>query len=107
MKILLDENISQTLLIDFGKHQVRTIDAMGWSGKKNGELLRLITHNKFDVLITMDRNIKYQQSIKNFPITIFVIASDSNRDDNVQPLINAVRKKLNGKINKGVFEIRK
>jgi len=48
MKVLLDENISQTLEIVFDKHKVKTIDGMGWSGKKNGELLRLLFQHEFE-----------------------------------------------------------
>ncbi len=105
MKVLLDENISQTLKIDFDKHVVKTIEEMGWSGKKNGELLQLMTTYRFDVLLTTDKNLKYQQSIKKFPVTIFILAAHNNRDETIQPLINITRKKLNGKINKGIFEI--
>jgi hypothetical protein len=104
---LLDENISQTLHINFDKHQVKTIDEMGWSGKKNGELLRLMVKYEFDVLLTTDRNIKYRQNIKRFPITIFILAAGNNRDETIQPLIKIARKKLNGQLNKGIFEIRK
>jgi len=107
MKVLLDENISLTLQIVFGKHEVNIISEMGWSGKKNGELLRLITYHKFDVMITMDRNIKYQQHIKIHPVIVFILIADNNRDETVQPLIDIVRKKLNGKLNKGIIEIRK
>src|SRR5437879_5139822 len=106
MKVLLDENISRTLRIDFDKHLVKTIDEMGWTGKKNGELLRLITRNEFDVLLTTDKNLKHQQNIRNFPITIFILVADNNRDDTIQPLINIARKKLSSKLNKGVIEIK-
>lgn len=106
MKVLLDENISMTLRIDFRKHIVRTADEMGWSGKKNGELLRLLRKNLFNVLITTDCNIKYQQRVKELPVTVFVLCAANNRDETVQPLIESVRKKLNGKLNKGVIEIK-
>jgi hypothetical protein len=80
---------------------------MGWSGKKNADLLRLMVKYEFDVLLTTDRNIKYQQSIKEFPITIFILVAANNRDETIQPLINIARKKLNGTLNKGIFEISK
>lgn len=105
MKVLLDENISQTLTIGFNKHEIKTIEEMKWSGKKNRELLRLIIHNGFDIFITMDSNIKYQHKTINLPVTIFVLIAENNRDETVQPLINIVRKKLNSKINRGIFEI--
>src|SRR5580658_6317692 len=105
MKILLDENISQTLLIAFDKHLVKTVEEMGWNGIKNGDLLKVMTKYQFDILLTADKNIKYQQSIKKFPLTIIILAADNNRDETIQPLINIVRKKLNSKINKGIIEI--
>lgn len=107
MKVLLDENISQTLQIDFGKHEVKTVKEMGWSGKKNGELLQLILRHHFDVLVTMDKNLKNQHNLQHSPITILVLIAKNNRDEAVQPLIDVVHKKLNSKLLKGVIEIRK
>lgn len=55
MKILLDESLPRKLRYDFGEeHEVRTVRDMGWLGKKNGELLRLMTENSFELFVTVD-----------------------------------------------------
>ena len=59
MKIILDENISLDLNIEFKGHEIESVKSMGWLSYKNGELIKLIVKNKFDVLITRDRNLKY------------------------------------------------
>jgi predicted nuclease of predicted toxin-antitoxin system len=62
MKVLVDECAPGTLkqvLVATG-HECSTVQEAGWSGKENGELLRLADAN-FDVLVTIDRNIRYQQ----------------------------------------------
>ena len=61
MKILLDENLPRQLKTDFGpNYDVKTVQEMGWLGKKNGELLALIALNGFDYFVTIDKNLRYQ-----------------------------------------------
>lgn len=60
MKILLDENLPRKLKSDFGANfEIKTVRDMGWLGKKNGELLDLISINEFDFFITIDKNLRY------------------------------------------------
>ncbi len=56
MKILLDESLPKRLKDDFKGHQVKTVPEMGWQGKKNGELLRLL-EKQFEVFMTADQNL--------------------------------------------------
>ena len=61
MRILLDESLPRKLKNNFGlEHEVYTVRDMQWLGKKNGELLRLITNIGFDLFVTGDRNLPYQ-----------------------------------------------
>lgn len=70
MKILLNENLPRKLKSDFGpEHEVSTVRDMGWTGKKNGELLGLITFNGFDFFVTVDKNLQYQQNLQKFNIS--------------------------------------
>lgn len=55
-----------------------SITEMGWSGKKNGELLRLMS-GKFDVFLTVDRNIRYQQKLEAHKIALVVVVAYDNR----------------------------
>ena len=52
MKILLDENLPHNIKTDFGStFEISTVRDMGWLGKKNGELLTLLTSHNFDIFI--------------------------------------------------------
>ena len=60
MRILLDECLPKRLKRDLTGHTARTVPEMGWAGKENGELLALAT-GQFDVFLTVDRNLSFQQ----------------------------------------------
>ena len=63
MKILLDESLPGKLRNDFDQtHHVWTVRDMGWLGKRNGELLKLMTENSFELFVTVDHNLPYQQN---------------------------------------------
>jgi hypothetical protein len=64
MRILIDECVPRRLRREPPTHDVRTVAEMGWSGKKNGELLRLMNDNGFEVLLTVDQNLRHQQNLK-------------------------------------------
>jgi hypothetical protein len=61
MRILLDECVPRRLKHELGDHEVRTVTEMGWAGMKNGALLQLAAES-FDVLLTTDRNLAFQQN---------------------------------------------
>ena len=58
MKVLLDENLPHKLRQSLTGHDVRSVNHMGWSGEKNGELLKLCEAEGFDVLVTGDQNLR-------------------------------------------------
>ena len=58
MKLLIDECLPRTLKRLLGDHECRTVQEMGWSGKKNGVLLSL-AELEFDVLVTVDQGMEY------------------------------------------------
>ena len=60
MKVLLDECIDRRLAQELSGHEVKTVPAMSWAGITNGQLLTL-AEREFDVLVTVDRNLPYQQ----------------------------------------------
>ena len=94
MRVLLDEQIDWRLkrLFDPG-HVVETVRERGWTGKRNGELLRLAAPT-FDVLLTMDRGIEYQQNLPTFAITVILIEARSNRRVDVEPAMGEVNRLL-------------
>jgi hypothetical protein len=61
MKVLLDECIPRKLKNEFAEHEVYTVPEMGFSGQMNGALLMLAETAGFEVFLTMDRGLQYQQ----------------------------------------------
>lgn len=88
MKILLDENINSELKKYLSGHNVYTVKDMKWLGKKNGELLKLAVENEFQILISNDTNIKYQQNLPKFQINILVLRTRGNDLDYMLPIMS-------------------
>ena len=72
MKILLDECVDRRFAKEILGHDVKTVPQMGWAGIKNGELMKL-AETDFDIFLTVDRNLSYQQNLTKFNITLIVI----------------------------------
>jgi hypothetical protein len=70
-------------------HYVRTVQEMGWSGLKNGALLRQAAP-QFDALLTVDRGIQYQQNLTLMTMSIVVLISASNGIAALRPLLPAL-----------------
>jgi predicted nuclease of predicted toxin-antitoxin system len=80
MKILIDENLPLKLKNSFGdRHEVSSAREMGWQGKKNGELLGLMTLAGFDTFVTMDKSLPTQQNLEKFAIRIFILRGINNK----------------------------
>lgn len=86
MRILLDHCVDRRLAESLGSHYVKTAREMGWEQLKNGELLKQASAH-FDVLLTIDRNIKHQQNLARLPIAVAVLIAQSNRLTDLQKLI--------------------
>jgi hypothetical protein len=67
---------------------------MGWSGKKNGELLQLMSQEGFTILLTTDQNLRYQQNLQQAGVAVVVLVAPSNRLTDLVPLIPEVRNVL-------------
>jgi predicted nuclease of predicted toxin-antitoxin system len=80
MKLLLDECVPRTLKpsLSVEGHNCSTVPEAGFAGKSNGELLRL-AEGSFDVFVTLDKGMQYQQNLAGRKIAILVIRSKSNR----------------------------
>jgi predicted nuclease of predicted toxin-antitoxin system len=89
MRVLLDECVPRALREQLPGHDVKTVAETGWAGVKNGELLRLAAE-RFDVLLTVDRNLEYQQYVANAPIAVIVMHAPSNDIAALQPLMPRV-----------------
>ncbi len=93
MKILLDECIDRRLAKDFEGHEVVTVPQAGWAGLQNGELLRR-AQEQFDVFVTVDRNLSFQQHLQKFTIAVLVLQAPSNRLKDLRALLPSLRRIL-------------
>jgi len=89
MRILLDENFPADFAKLFEGHDISTVHSLGWSGVKNGELLRL-AYGVCDVFVTLDRNLEFQQNVKVLPFGVVVVSSVSNRMADLRPHIASI-----------------
>ncbi len=105
MRILLDECVPKPLKRQLSNYQVRTVVEMGWAGKKNGELLKLMQNEGFSVLLTADQNLRYQQNLEQVEISIIVMVASSNRLEDLFPLIPNVRNALDNIVIGEIIEI--
>ena len=93
MKVLLDECTPRKLRRELAEHDVRTVTEQGWSGVKNGKLLAL-AEAEFDVFLTVDQNLRYQQNLKSFNIGVILLVARNNRLKTLLPLMPEVREAL-------------
>jgi hypothetical protein len=89
VRILLDECLPVRLGRDLVGHEVRSVSEMGWAGEQNGALLA-VAEREFDVFLTVDRNLSFQQDIGRFKIAVIVMAARSNRHRDLLPLVEEV-----------------
>jgi predicted nuclease of predicted toxin-antitoxin system len=89
MRVLLDEQLHVDLATELRGHTVDTVAGRGWAGIKNGELLRRM-RGYYDVLVTMDRNIEFQQRIAVLPFGIVLVRAPSNRIQDLRPLVPSI-----------------
>jgi hypothetical protein len=89
MRVLLDECVPRALGKELVGHDARSVAEAGWAGVKNGELLRLAAA-LFDVLLTVDRNLEYQQNFAGVELAVIVIHAPSNDVTAIRPLMPAV-----------------
>ena len=85
MRVLLDECLPRRLKRELVGHDARTVPEMGWASKRNGELLALAAA-EFDVFLTADRNLSYQQDVSTFDVAVVVVVAQSNSIDDLRPL---------------------
>jgi hypothetical protein len=89
MRLLLDENFPADFAAEFTDVEVLTVHGLGWSGIKNGELLRR-AKQVCDVFVTLDRNLEFQQNTKILPFGIIVVRAVSNRMADLRPYVDDI-----------------
>ena len=101
MRLLLDECVTRKLKGDLAGHDVRTVAEAGYDGLKNGVLLRAASGN-FDVLITVDRNLPFQQNIQTLQLGIIILATRGIRYEYLKSLTPMILQALT-MLNAGEF----
>ncbi len=86
MRVLLDESIPVDFAQDLAALNAQTVIGLGWAGLKNGALLRQAV-GQFQVLVTMDKNLQFQQNLAAHAIGVVLIRAHSNRLDDLRPLV--------------------
>jgi len=91
MRILLDECIPRKLKNELSDHDCRTVPEVGLAGKKNGALLSLAEAAGFEIFLTMDKGLQYEQNLTGRKIAILIVRAKSNRLADLLPHITACR----------------
>jgi hypothetical protein len=93
MKLLLDECVVRDLKRDLAGHEVLTVVEAGFGGLENGQLLRAAAA-KYDVFITVDRNLQFQQNIGSLQIAVLILTSTGITYADLKPLVPKILNQL-------------
>jgi predicted nuclease of predicted toxin-antitoxin system len=105
MRVLLDENLPHRLRPLLVGHDVYTVSYMNWKGIENGELLELAAKNGFEVLVTKDNGMPYEQNTGTLPIALIVLQAPSNALDDIKPLVPQILTRLSVLTPKSIVRI--
>jgi hypothetical protein len=87
LRVLLDESLPRELAAALEGHKAKTVQQEGWSSISNGELLRRAAQSGYQVFLTPDRNLQYQQNVSRAEVAVVVLRAASNRIEDLLPLI--------------------
>ncbi len=93
MKVLLDECVPRRLKAEFSGVELSTVPEAGWAGKKNGELLSL-AEVSFDVFITVDQNLQYQQKLTKFKIAVILLSPPDSKFQTIKRFLPQIKEAL-------------
>ena len=92
MNILFDNNVPAPLRRHLGGHTIKTAWEMGWHELSNGTLLSAAENAGFPLMITGDKNLAYQQNLRNRTISVIVLGTTrwDSLKENLQPVLSAI-----------------
>lgn len=93
MKVLLDECVDWRLMRDLQKHTAKSVKQLGWEHVEDGELLRRASA-EFDVFLTVDKDLPYQQNFASFDIAVVILRARTTRLSDLRALLSALRATL-------------
>jgi predicted nuclease of predicted toxin-antitoxin system len=91
VRILLDEQLPRRLARGLAGHDVRSVQQQGWAGIGNGELLRRAVADGFEIFVTADRNIEFQQNLRQSGLCVVIITTSSIELKVLLPIVPALR----------------
>ncbi len=94
MKILLDECVTKKVIPLLAGHTVKTVKQIGCVGFKNGELLKKASDEKFDIFLTVDKNIYHQQNISVFSVAVVVLNSGNSNIEYLKDYVHLFMKQV-------------
>jgi hypothetical protein len=94
VRILIDESLPRELAGELDLPAVTRVAEAGWSGLTNGALLRRAETAGFDVFLTADQNLPYQQNVAASGLAVIVLKARRNRIEDLRPLIPGIRQAL-------------
>lgn len=103
MILLLDENIPRKIRYRFTRHTVRTVHEMGWAGYRNGRLLQAMGERGLPALLTVDRNLPFQQHVDRLTVAVFVLRAPNNRYESLLPYVPEVERRLDRGPSPGIY----
>lgn len=87
MRILLDEQLPRQLADELVGHAVATVQQEGWAGLENGELLSRAVKSGFEVFVTKDQSLEFQQNLQEADLGVIVLDAPSHDIDVLRPMI--------------------
>ena len=95
MRVLLDECVPARFRRELVGHESQTVPQAGWASIKNGRLLQLIADSgRFDVFLTVDKNLPEQNKTRTLPFAIVVLRAAANRLSALQPFAPELLRRL-------------
>jgi hypothetical protein len=90
VRVLLDEQLPRQLARELTGHDVSTVQQQGWAGITNGELLRRAAAQGFEVLLTADQHLEFQQNLSRAALGVLVVVAPSNALEDLLPMVPAI-----------------
>jgi hypothetical protein len=94
MRLLLDEHLPVGLKEMLNPHKIFSVKDMGWTGKKNGELMQLIGQNELDIFLTADKNLPFQQNLNKLACGLWVLDCPTTKYSDLVRFIPEILKEI-------------
>jgi predicted nuclease of predicted toxin-antitoxin system len=94
MKILLDECVTKRLKEFLPEFEVSTVLENGLSGIKNGMLMKFCVDNGYDILLTIDKNLMFQQNLEKFSVTIVVLNCRTSKIEDLLSFLPSLKSQV-------------